>query len=128
MADRMFHPHEGSLDVGLVMMQGSFRPNGTSAVSSSTVKGNGFSVARTGVGEFTVTLEDKYVELISGSLSLQLAAADDQILHWGAIDVASAKTLVINVWDISDAAAADIAADASNVIHFCLMLKNSSVD
>jgi hypothetical protein len=38
-------------------------------------------------------------------------------VQFGAIDVASGKTVVINV--ITTASAADIAANANNRIHFC---------
>lgn len=107
------------------VIAGSFAPAGTGAVTD--VKGRGFTVARTGTGEFTVTLEDKYVELLDAQTTLQLATAADQYAQLGAIDVVSAKTVVINVWDVSGAAVADVAADANNRVNFCLMLRNSSV-
>lgn len=113
---------------GLVKISGSFAPNGSSAVSSASVKGKGFSVARTSAGLFTVTLEDKYVALISGKCQLQLASAADQMAQLGAIDVTSAKTVQIRVWDISDGAVADVAANANNRIHFELTLSRSSLN
>jgi hypothetical protein len=113
---------------GEVLLSGSFRPNGASAVSNTTNTGHGFTVARTSAGVFTITLSDKFNSLISvGGLSLQLSAPDDKIVQWGAIDVVTGKTAVINVWDISGAAVADVASNASNRIHFTLVVKNSTV-
>ena len=113
---------------GIKIISGSFAPNGASAVSAASVKGKGFSVARTGAGVFTITLQDAYVALLAGHCTLQLAVAADQYVQLGAIDVVTAKTVVINAWDISDAALADIAANAGNRIHFTLVLSNSSLN
>lgn len=109
-----------------VTIEGSFAPAGTGAVTS--VKGTGFTVARTDVGEFTVTLDEAFADYDAAWCSLQLNAPGDQIAHIkGAIDVVTAKTFKIGVWDISDAAAADIAANANNRVHFGITVKNTSV-
>jgi hypothetical protein len=125
MANRLFQQFQGTLDKGVVMLQGSFAPD--TANAPTTVKGKGFSVARTSTGLFTITLQDTYQHLISGQVSLQLAAGDDKFVQLGAVDVASAKTIQIRVWDISGGAVADIAANANNRINFSLLLKNSTV-
>lgn len=127
MANRDWRPHAGTLDVGVVTLAGSFAPNGSSAVSSASNLGHGWSVVRTSTGLFTITLEDSYVSLLSLTASLQLATADDKMVQVGSCDVSSAKTVQIRVWDISSAAVADVAADANNRIHFVLHLKNSTV-
>jgi hypothetical protein len=49
------------------------------------------------------------------------------MVQFGTIDVVTAKTIQIRVWDISGAAVADVAADANNRINFALVLKNSNV-
>lgn len=103
---------------------GKFFPAGTGAPTSPT--GHGWTVVRTSVGLFTVTLEHNWQSLISSSLVLQLAAGDDKMLQMGAVDL-SARTVEIRVWDISGAAVADIAANANNAIHFALFLKRTSV-
>jgi hypothetical protein len=125
MANRYFNQFSGTLDKGLVLLQGSFAPDTTNA--PTTVKGKGFSVARTSTGLFTITLQDTYQHLISGQVTIQLAAGDDKMVQLGAVDVASAKTIQIRVWDISGAAVADVAANANNRINFSLLLKNSTV-
>lgn len=115
-----------ALSRGVKVIAGSFAPDGTNPVSA--VKGKGFSVARTGVGIFTVTLEDTYVDLLDAQVSLQLNSADDKFMQLGPIDVQSAKTIVLRCWDISGAALTDIAAHAQNRVHFSLNLKASTVD
>jgi hypothetical protein len=127
MANRSWRELAGTLDLGTVVINGSFAPNGSSAVSSASNSGNGWSVARTSTGLFTITLQDAYVAMLDAQLTLQLAAGDDKVLQLGAVDVVNAQTIQVRVWDISAAAVADIAANASNRIHFCLMLRNSSV-
>jgi hypothetical protein len=127
MANRNFTRSQ-VLNRGEVILCGSFAPNGASPVDSASVQGIGFSVARTSAGLFTITLQDSYVSLLSAQVSLQLATGDDKVLQLGAIDVVSAKTVEVRVWDISAAAVADIAADANNRIHITLRLKNSTTN
>lgn len=124
MANRTFDKPM-TLGKGIVKIEGSFAPAGTSAPTA--VKGKGFSVSRSGVGTFVVLLEDAYVDLNCATASLQLASADDKTVQFGAIDVVTAKTVVLRVYDISGAAAADISADPANRVHFSLTLKNSTV-
>lgn len=115
------------LGKGVKVINGSFAPNGSSAVSAASIKGKGFSVARTSAGLFTITLQDAYQGLLAAECSLQLNAADDKFVQFGAIDVVNAKTVQIRVWDISGAAVSDISANANNRIHFVLHLSNSTV-
>ena len=95
MANRRFQQFQGTLDKGVVQLQGSFAPAGTGAPTA--VKGTGFSVARTSAGLFTVTLQDKYQHLIAGDVQIQLATGADLKGQLGTIDVASAKTVQIRV-------------------------------
>lgn len=128
MANRSWREIVGTLDQGAVLIQGSFAPNGSSAIDATQNSGHGWSVARTSAGLFTITLQDAYIAMISSTVSLQLATGDDKILQVGAVDVVNAKTIQVRVWDISGAAVADIAANAGNRIHFSLILRNSSVN
>jgi hypothetical protein len=127
MANRMFEDVM-CLGKGVVVIAGSFAPNGSSAVASTSVKGKGFSVVRTSTGLFTVTLEDTYVAALSMVASIQLASGDDKFVQVGAVDVTSAKTIEIRVWDISGGAVADVSANANNRINFCFVLSNSSLN
>lgn len=109
-----------------VVIMGSFAPNGSSAVSASSRKGLGWSVARTSAGVFTITFSDKFADMVSAVATLQKATAADQYVQVGTYTAAS-KTLVINVWDVSGTAVDDIAADANNRINFVVCFRNSSV-
>lgn len=95
----------------------SFAPAGTSAPDNFT--GHGFAtIVRDGVGEFTVTLEDKWVDLVSARAALQLATPANQKATIGAYDPA-AKTVQV----FTDAA--DVAVDASNRVNVTLWFKNT---
>ena len=107
------------------VIAGSFAPNGSSAVDNTSNTGRGFSVARTGVGAFTITLEDKYAAL--DQIGFQLALGTPASAHdicVGAVDVSSAKTIAFVHY--SGGAAADIAAATGNRIYFELVLANST--
>lgn len=122
------------------IVAGSFAPNGSSALSTAGVKGIGFTVARTSAGVFTVTLNKSYTALVAGNLILGLqtasSAATKNSLEFGAIDVVTAKTVVIRntkavLYDRTTpatstaltTAVADISAHADNRIHFFLILQ-----
>ena len=107
-----------------VLVAGSFCPNGNSAVASSSVRGSGFSVARSDTGTFTVTFTDAYPELVAMVPGLQLNSADDKDLQFGAYSSTN-KTLVIRVWDYSGTGAADIDANANNRISFVCVFRKA---
>ncbi len=111
-----------SLENGLEMVVGSFAPNNTSAVAASSVRGQGFSVARSAAGVFVITLSKEYKELVSMNGSVQLSTAADMQIQFGDY-VAADKTLVIR--SVAGATETDIAADANNRISFVLMLKRT---
>lgn len=107
------------------VLSGSFRPNGASAISSANNTGAGFTVARTGTGEFTITLSDSWVALDCATATIQMASATDLTPQWGAIDVVTAKTLVLRTQ--TAATPTDIASNAANRVHFELVLRNTTV-
>ncbi len=118
--------HSQVLNRGEVIICGSFAPNGTGAIDAASNSGIGWSVVRTDVGLFTVTLQDKWVGLFSGQVSVQLAAGGARAAQFGAIDVVSARTVVIRTVG-ADGSPGDIDANANNRIHFELRLRNSTV-
>ena len=124
MAEKIFYDVQ-ALNPHVKIIAGSFCPNGSSAVDNDSNTGTGFTVARSGTGSFTVTLDAIYPGLLSAQCSIALTAVADSKVQFGAIDVASGKTVVINV--VTTASAADIAANANNRIHFCLFLRNTSL-
>jgi hypothetical protein len=122
MAARMFSQLKilGNLRV---VIAGSFAPD--TANAPTTIRGNGFTVARTAAGTFTITLRDKYVALDSALGTVQMNAATDLLAQFGAADVASAKTVVLRTQ--TAATATDIAANANNRVNFALVLRNGSI-
>ena len=127
MANRNFNRFQ-ALYKELKLIDGSFCPNGTSAVNNALNTGIGFTVARTSTGLFTITLQDNYVSLHSVTASLQLATGSDKMAQIGETAVSTtAKTIQIRIWDISDAAVADVSYDANNRVNFQAVLKNSTV-
>jgi hypothetical protein len=118
MANRLTHRID-TAERNRRLVAGSFAPDGVGAVTA--VKGEGFTVARTGVGVFTVTLQDTYVDIECAEACMQLVAAGDTYAQVGAIDLA-ARTVVIRT--VTGGVEADIAADADNRVHFQLMARN----
>lgn len=104
-----------------VLMAGSFAPAGTGAPTD--VRGVGFTVARTAVGVFTLTLDRVFSKLISGTATLQLNASADSQAQLGAVSL-TAKTVVIRV--LTAGSDADIAANANNRVNFVLVLGEST--
>mgnify|MGYP003148233690 CR=1 FL=1 len=123
MAEKIFFGVQ-ALNPHVKIIAGTFKPNGSSAISNSDNKGAGWTVARTGTGKFVITLDDKYPGLLSGQVSLQHNGAGDKKVHWGIIDI-SAKTL--EIFNIAGTAAADLAAHAQNHVHFTLILRNTDM-
>lgn len=124
MANRIFNDCQ-ALEKGVIVLAGSFRPNGSSAPLALTGKGIA-SVSRSGTGVFLVTLEDVYLGFLSLNAQLALASTDDKTCQIGAVSLAN-KTIEVKVIDISGAAVADVAANAGNVIYLTFILKNTSV-
>ena len=110
-----------------VSIYGTFFPDGVAALDATKNEGHGYSVARTNVGEFTVTLSRVYRRLISKMVSLQVAAlnADEEVV-FGDINLA-AGTIIIQLRKVSTLAAVEAGAyDANESISFILVLKESS--
>lgn len=56
-----------------VLVHGSFRPNGSSGIVAGSTKGRGFTVARTSIGLYTITLDHKWPALIGHAASVRSA-------------------------------------------------------
>jgi hypothetical protein len=124
MANKIFYDAQ-AVNPEVKILAGSFLPNGSSAIVNASNTGAGFTVAYTGTGIYTITLTDSYPGLLSATATLALNAVADAKVQLGAIDVTTAKTIVIN--NITGTSAADIASNANNRIHFCLILRNTSL-
>ena len=72
----------------------------------SDIKGKGFTAVKSGTGIVTVTFDDVWPDLLSAIVTLQLGTASDQFAQVGVYS-ASAKTLILNIWDVSGTALAN---------------------
>lgn len=107
---------------GLVQVVGSFAPAGTGAPTS--VKGAGFTVARTGVGTFLVTLADKVPDIHGVSVTAQGVTAGLFTVDVGAI-TSGTSTATVVLRTLVSGAAADVAANAFNRVNFTITVKDS---
>ena len=128
MAARSFVQLLGAADPGVVLLGFSFDTNGASDPVASTITGRGVaSVVLASTGVYTITLQDVYPYLLSATASLQLASADDKVAaNIGAVDL-NAKTIQVRLYDLSTAAATNVAAATGNRVNVTLVLKNSQV-
>lgn len=122
MASRNFKEKILNLETGFVLLAGKIAIASDASVSSTT--GQGFTVAKTGTGAYTITLSDAYTSVISLSANVLAATAVDLVPQFVSADPTSAaKTVVIKLL----AAATATNPSAACELHFQLMLKNSSV-
>jgi hypothetical protein len=130
MASKIFYGVQAA-QPSMKIIAGTFKPNGSSAISNDVNVGTGFTVERTGTGQYTVTLDESYPGLISAQATAALNTAAATFMQiTGAHDVTTAKTIVFTALSTSSTAApvaADIAAHAHNHVHFVLLLRNTSL-
>ncbi len=109
-----------------VVVEGSFRPNGSSAIDNGLNEGVGFSVARTGVGVYVVTFSDKFPALIRATADMRLNAFGDSAVFAGAYSAptASAKA-TLTIYAATAGVAADIASNANNWVQFYAKFRNT---
>lgn len=115
-------------------VSGSFAPNGSSAVASTSVKGAGFSVARTGTGVFVVTLNPavQYAEMVAKTVQLHMGTPDGSYASVTTFTLGSTGTVTITTYIPTSPAGvyqvdpADIAAAATNRIDFNFKLRRSA--
>lgn len=104
------------------MFMGSFRPNGSSAVSASNNKGSGFSVTRTGVGTFSLVLRGLGGrQVVSAVAHLRLNASANSVAQVGAITLSGGNATVV-VRTLTAGTDADIADNANNVVSFMIVV------
>ncbi len=111
-----------------VRVTGSFIVDATPA--TGVVHGDGFAVARTGAGDYLVTLTDQFRHIIAFGTDLGLAAPlADFIINAGipVVAVGAAATMQIQTFDTATLTAADPAA-ITDRISFWMILSNSYQD
>lgn len=120
MANRNFNSVQ-ALSKKVVELGGIISIAADASVSGETILGA--SVAKTGTGQYTITLEDSYPELLACNLTLAAATAVNLVPQIVSADVVSAKTIVFKLLAVATA------TDPSAVckVHVSLKLKNSGV-
>lgn len=122
MADRNFSPIQ-ALDKQVKIIAGSCAiATSTTGVTANNILGA--SVARTGTGAFTITLTDKYPELLGIHLQLAKSTAQDLQPQVVAVDVASAKTITFRL--LTGATPTDLTTEAGT-LYITIVLKNSTI-
>ena len=122
MPRRGFYPAD-STNPNAVVLAMSWRPDGATGVVAGANLGRGFSVARTGVGVYQITLDESYNHLLSSVGSVREATGTVHNVTFGAYTAAN-RTLDVYVRDGTNTAA-DLTSDANNVINVTLTLQKS---
>jgi len=128
MANRLFIPPSGSLEVNVCELFGSITVGASGAVSASSGKGIASVVKEAADGQYTITLSDQYNSLLWAGLTLQSSADGAQTVGT-ALRINSqsmtSKTVVLQCSDTATGADANLTS--GDVVLLCLKLKNSSV-
>lgn len=127
MANRLFTQFRYALEKKIcdIYMKATIAATGAPTLVAASSKGV-TSIARTGLGAYTITLQDPYVDLLLASFHITLASGSPAALAWKIVsyDSTVAKTYLIQFYD-GAGAAVEIANGATLKIKF--ELKDSSV-
>jgi hypothetical protein len=123
MASRDFKPVK-ALERAVVIIGG--RMAFTNGTLDGISEGTGFSCSNISSGVFTITLDDKYSDLLYTAAHVVGTGGPERYIECTAHDVSSAKTLSFVINDHSDN---DVTGDSDNdqEVQFIAVLKNSSV-
>lgn len=125
MASRVFECLR-QLGKARVEISGSFLPQGTGAIAAANWYGNGFTVARTGVGVYTVTFADPYFGYDAAWADLESPTLGQAVQIIQEPDVRVTKTLVVAAFATSSGAATELGPNANTRVHFGIRIKNTS--
>lgn len=105
--NRLFNQFFNSLERGKVVLFGNIAIGSTGAPTINALKSKGIaSIVRNSTGNYTVTLSDKYVDLLNFSINfINSAGAGVAYYYTESQSVGSAKTIVFQCKDLSGAAA-----------------------
>lgn len=121
MANRRFEQFCYSLIKKKTEIEGVASLSAAGAVLSSDIPGA--SIAKSGVGAYTITLDDKYNSCLGIHCSIG-ENAEALVAKPGAADVDSAKTVVIK---LKNATGVDADVTATAKLYVKVVLRNSSV-
>ena len=129
MANRNFPSHEiHNFQRDGVLVCGHFSVGGAAIVANSRF-GNGWTVAYTALGRYTVTTDETFHHVVAFGTQFCATAITDRFTTTDTpTGGAGAQVgLEINLWDVSAAALTDPAA-ATDEIHFWMILSTSFAD
>lgn len=131
MANRNLRRDRGSIEQGIVDLFAQIAIGATGAPTISSAKSKGVSsISRTGVGAYTLTLQDRYVRLLKALATHILAAgvpattSNAQMVVRADNSGAAAKTILIEFVN-NAGAAVELTSGTTLLLNFSL--KNSSV-
>jgi hypothetical protein len=127
--NQIFHRHAGPQ--GMVIITGQMTVTGDSTPGDSTAifsaKSKGWaSAARTGVGEYTMTLSDSYVGVLSANVTMQAAADLTTGQHLKIVSVNAVTKAVVVAFTDEAGAPEDLTDAEVAVVNIMLCLDNSS--
>lgn len=113
-----------ALNLDTNILAGSFQI-AASGGAATRVSGRGYSVAKSATGEYTLTFEDPWNQLISATFAIEASTPVDIVaqLDNHTIGSATVPVMVINL----NAAATPVEPAAITRVHFFLLLSNTSV-
>lgn len=121
MADRTF-VNALALDKNVVCLTGTATiATGTGGVTANNCLG--LSVARTGTGAFTITLQDRYPELLSVNLGIAKATAQDLVAQVESVNL-STRTITFRL--LTGTTPTDVTSEAAT-LYIDVKLKNSTI-
>lgn len=89
--------------------------------AATKLVGIGYSVAKSGTGEYTITLDQAYTYCVAVNATVQAAVAVDLKAQIKSVDVVTAKTIVINLL----AVATPTEPAAVTVVNFVALVQTS---
>ena len=112
-----------------VLICGHFSVTGGVGILANSRFGNGYTVAYTAAGRFTITTDDTYRHVVACGATFCATTVTDRFMApvppgGGA---GAVVTWELDLWDVSGAAVTDPAA-ATDEIHFWMILSNSQLD
>jgi hypothetical protein len=99
------------------------------AITAGTRFGNGYTVAYTALGRYTITTDDPYRHVVACGAQFSAATPTDRFMapDLPAGGAGAAVTWELDLWDVSVPGLQDPAA-ATDEIHFWMILSNSQLD
>lgn len=122
MASRAFR-YPQALKNGVVILAGNFTTDASGNITAQTFQGG--TVTKTGTGAYRLTLQDRYVGLLSCALNMQQATVSAYEVQPASTTDVTAATPIVDIITKNAGAAANVASIST--VYINLTLNNSSV-